>query len=119
MSQDLIRELDGAYCSSVPTFDSGRPYRTIARINTLWEIQTQNLLNANKYITVFLLTTKHQHCNSHYPQLFRGLPTSTQMCTFSAIRTELYYKKRDNMHEDTTGIWLCSSISQASGLNIS
>jgi hypothetical protein len=115
----LTEELVGAYCTSVPTFDTGRPHITTARITSFWEIQSQNLLNAIKYITVFLLSFKHQQCNSHYPQLFKGPPTSTQMCTFSAIRTELYYNKRDSMHEDIIGILLCSSISQASVPNVS
>jgi hypothetical protein len=128
MLQCLTEELAGAYCRhvpvfvaeycrgqvyAVPVFDSRtswgllyicpniwlrRPHRTTARITSLWEIQTQNLLNANKYITVFLLSTKHQPYNSHYPQLFRGPLSSTQMCTFSAIRTELYYNRGHNWH---------------------
>ena len=119
ISQYMIEELVGAHCTSIPTLDSGRPHRTTARITSLWEIQTQNLLNTNKYITAFLLSTIHQQCNRHYPRLFRGPLSSTQMCTFSAIRTELHYNKRDSMHDDINGVQLRSSILQESGLNIS
>ena len=40
------------------------------------------------------------------------------MCTFSAIRTEPYYKKRDSVHEDTFCIQLCFSILKESGINV-
>jgi len=47
MSQCLIQNVVGAYCTYVRTFDSTRPHTTTARITSLWNIQTQNLLNAN------------------------------------------------------------------------